>query len=101
MSYDAILEIPNVVIVRGAPGVLWRDEWVSGAHYKMHDGVFRGNSSYRAMVEHEASADTDPGVGANWETAWRPIALGYLAFAPGIPSLDFSETANSQYLPLP
>ncbi|WP_376704672.1 hypothetical protein RQ479_07975 [Mesorhizobium sp. ISC25] len=107
MSYDAILEIPNVVVVRGAPGVLWRDdvnggEWLAGTDYLVHDGVFHDPSSFRAIADHTASADTEPGVGASWLDVWRYVAKGADAEPPAPPvgTLDFSQPQNSGLLAL-
>lgn len=98
----AILEIPNVVIVRGAPGVLWRDDvnngiWLAGTSYYIRDGVFLDGSSYRAILDHVASANTKPGDGADWETVWRVVAAGHQT---SVPRLAFTKPHHSQYVPL-
>ena len=107
MSHKAILEIPNVVVVSGAAGVQWRDdvndgEWLVGTDYLIRDGVFRDPSSFRAIADHTASAETEPGVGANWRDVWR-----YLARCGGTEpeptdsgTLDFSQPQNSGLLAL-
>ena len=59
----------------GPVGIRWVNAgWVPGRSYWVNDGVFHGGSSYRAIAEHVASAETEPGVGADWQSAWKLIA---------------------------
>ncbi|MER8811471.1 hypothetical protein [Mesorhizobium sp. M0965] len=104
MSNEAVLEIPNVVIVRGAPGVRWRDdvnngEWLPGAEYLVGDGVFHDPSSFRAILNHTASPESEPGFGASWPAYWRVVSRGGLV-SPFSKQFDFSQQQNSGLLAL-
>jgi hypothetical protein len=81
MIAPATLVVKRVVahVMRRGPigpsGLLWRnDAWEAGKLYVLNAALFRNGSSYRALLEHQAAAATEPGVGLNWRAAWSLIA---------------------------
>jgi len=63
--------------IQGKPGLTWRDdEWQVGSEYAKDDALLHDGSSYRARLAHIASAETEPGAGADWESVWKVLALG-------------------------
>lgn len=61
----------------GPAGLVWRNEgWALDAHYQINQALGHNGSSYRVLAEHIATAQTEPGVGADWETVWQVLALG-------------------------
>jgi hypothetical protein len=64
--------------------------WTSGVHYigtsAQIDIVNHNGASYYALASHTAAAATEPGVGADWETAWSLASDRGLQGLPGQPS---------------
>ena len=54
----------------------WLGDWGSGNAYVVDDAVQNGTrkSSYRCKGAHTSDADTEPGVGADWEDVWELFA---------------------------
>ena len=62
---------------RGPQGIKWiNDPWDVGIEYSEFDALFYDGTSYRALSEHIAAPETEPGTGVDWETVWQVIALG-------------------------
>lgn len=63
----------------GSPGIAavlnWIDAgWADDTAYSVNDGLAHNGTSYRARVDHTSSADTEPGMGADWQTVWEVAA---------------------------
>lgn len=57
--------------------------WQTGLSYTAGvTSVIHGGQHYIAKTTHEAGSTTEPGVGANWSTAWAPTG-GSLAWTDG------------------
>ncbi len=56
----------------------WRADWDLPIHYVNGDGVHSAStgSAYICVLEHNSSAATEPGVGANWQTYWNILVNG-------------------------
>lgn len=48
----------------------WKDSWAVSTEYFVNDTVENDGSGYVCILEHESSADDEPGVGVNWSTYW-------------------------------
>jgi len=48
----------------------WRGDWVISTNYEVDDAVNVGGYQLRCYVAHTSSADTEPGVGADWADYW-------------------------------
>jgi hypothetical protein len=68
----------TVAGAKGDPGgvTAWEGPWVTSTVYTIGQAVSQGGSSYVAITDHTSAALTQPGVGANWETAWMLLAGG-------------------------
>lgn len=61
----------------GPAGLIWRDQgWVDGERYQRNQALEHRGTSYRALSEHVAAPETEPGVGVDWEMVWQVLALG-------------------------
>lgn len=61
----------------GPAGLVWIDTgWVDEARYQRNQALEHDGTSYRALSEHIAAPETEPGTGVDWETVWQVIALG-------------------------
>lgn len=59
----------------GRPGIEWdNDGWITDTAYALDTGLYHNGSSYRAIAAHTSSTATEPGVGADWATAWKMVA---------------------------
>ncbi|MBS9720161.1 hypothetical protein JYU29_05605 [Tianweitania sp. BSSL-BM11] len=59
----------------GPAGLFWDNAgWAIGRTYRVHAALLHAGSSYRSLLEHEASAETEPGIGSHWREAWELIA---------------------------
>lgn len=60
---------------QGPAGLTWDNEgWQAGKTFLPHTGIEHDGSSYRSLIEHLASAETEPGIGADWRNAWKVVA---------------------------
>jgi hypothetical protein len=61
---------------RPGPASLYWDNagWIAGSIYWVHAALEHGGSSFRAIVEHDATAANEPGVGAGWRDVWEILA---------------------------
>ena len=82
MSQASVVPGQNGTIIitevgtQGPAGLIWRGEWQIGEEYLVSHAIEHNGSSYRATVAHIATAETEPGAGADWEAAWGIVALG-------------------------
>lgn len=77
---------------QGPAGLTWRGSWSSGTDYSATEAVQHGGSSYICTLSHTASADNEPGTGADWPSYWDLLAQeggGAATF------LDLTDTPNS------
>jgi len=51
----------------------WRllGSWADGIAYAANDVVVIDNLGYKATADHTSAPETEPGVGADWQTVWR------------------------------
>lgn len=63
---------------QGPPGgeIDWSGSWTTSTTYVIGDAVTNNGSTYVAIADHTSGSLTEPGVGANWETAWMLLAAG-------------------------
>jgi len=61
----------------GRDGLVWIDTgWALDAQYQRNQALEHDGTSYRALYEHIAAPETEPGTGVDWETVWQVVALG-------------------------
>lgn len=61
----------------GPAGLIWQDGgWLTDTFYQRNLALYHDGTSYRALVGHVSTAETEPGVGVDWETVWQALALG-------------------------
>lgn len=61
----------------GPAGLVWIDTgWVDETMYQRNQALEHDGTSYRALSEHIAAPETEPGTGVDWETVWQVVALG-------------------------
>ena len=79
----AVVEFANIGGVftarmgsRSAVNVLARGAWATATSYSVNDLVENGGTSYIASAAHTSAAETEPGVGASWETVWVLFEVG-------------------------
>lgn len=62
---------------QGPAGLVWRDDgWLDGERYQPSHALEHRGTSYRALSEHVAAPETEPGVGVDWEMVWQVLAMG-------------------------
>lgn len=54
--------------------VYWKNLWTNSVSYIRGDGVHLNGTSYICILDHTASSDKEPGVGANWVEYWNVLA---------------------------
>lgn len=65
------------VTERGPAGLYWvDDEWAVDTNYGVNNAISHNGSSYRVIVEHLSTENSEPGVGSNWNEFWEVLALG-------------------------
>lgn len=72
--------VPGVQGIPGPASQHWTGPWQIQNFYNVGDEVSNGRSSYISVAAHTSAANTEPGVGANWQGVWQYLALGA---APG------------------
>lgn len=55
-------------------GLVWQGTWTTNTNYTDVHAVSSNGRSYVCTVSHLASASTEPGVGASWQTYWDILA---------------------------
>lgn len=85
----------------GPAGFAWQGDWADTTAYDAGDAVRNGDSVYIATVGHTAAPETEPGVGASFDTVWDVFvsdgagAVGALLAANNLSDLDDAEAARS------
>lgn len=81
--YDPVFSVPNSgpawigANLESAPAALlttleinWQGGWALGTDYTAGQSVNHNNESFISLTDHEATADNEPGQGANWQDHW-------------------------------
>lgn len=70
----------------GASGgsTVFRGAWSNGTDYIKNDNVIIDGASYSVTSDHEASSDTQPGTGVNWQSVWQLSAAAGRTGATGV-----------------
>ena len=73
--YTALIGSVGVQGEQGPPGGVtqWNGAWTIATNYVAGDIVIHNGVIYVATADHTSDADTEPGVGVDWETVWEPL----------------------------